>query len=61
MLEELENPIEVIIKTKSEDKQMEMDTLEEMARQRELKEKNRTHTKEEVKKMFEELGKWNCL
>lgn len=28
---------------------MEMDTLEEMARQRELKEKNRTHTKE-VKK-----------
>ncbi len=50
MLEELENPIEVIIKTKSEDKQMEMDTLEEMARQRELKEKNRTHTKEEVKK-----------
>ena len=35
---------------------MEMDTLEEMARQRELKEKNRTHTKEEVKKMFEELG-----
>ena len=34
---------------------MEMDTLEEMARQRELKEKNRTHTKEEVKKMFEEL------
>ena len=29
---------------------MEMDTLEEMARQRELKEKNRTHTKEEEKK-----------
>ena len=40
---------------------MEMDTLEEMARQRELKEKNRTHTKEEVKKMFEELGEMELL
>ena len=60
MLEELENSIEVIIKTKSEDKQMEMDTLEEMARQRELKEKNRTHTKE-VKKMFEELMEMELL
>ena len=37
---------------------MEMDTLEEMARQRELKEKNRTHTKEEVKKMFENGKKY---
>ena len=32
-----------------------------MARQRELKEKNRTHTKEEVKKMFEELGEMELL
>lgn len=61
MLEELENSIEVIIKTKSEDKQMEMDTLEEMARKRELKEENKTHTKEEVKKMFEELGEMELL
>ena len=34
---------------------MEMDTLEEMARKRELKEKNKTHTQEEVIKIFEEL------
>lgn len=33
---------------------MEMDTLEEMARKRELREKNKTNSQEEVKKMSEE-------